>query len=192
MTKPDALDSVLHVAGMILIRKLAYAASGAGSYDFDLTVANLLYELRKDILVYALFIAIFWTAERLGSGPSALIAAPVPSAPAAIWLRDGTVSVKVAPGDIVSVVSAGNYVEFSLASGQKHLIRSTLRAEEERLCPHGFVRIHRTRLVNAARIRRLAVRPSGDFDLEMDNGEGLVGSRRYRPDVAGLVQPPPS
>lgn len=87
-------------------------------------------------------------------------------------------------------VLSGNYVEFALASGQKHLIRTTLQAEEERLKPVGFVRIHRTRLVNAARLRRIATRASGDFEVEMDTGESLAGSRRYRADALALLRPP--
>jgi hypothetical protein len=29
-------------------------------------------------------------------------------------------------------------------------------------------------------------RPSGDFDLRLDNGETLAGSRRYKASVAGI------
>jgi hypothetical protein len=185
--------SVLHVAGMVLLRKAGYAALSSESYDFGPAGTGFLYELRKDVLVYALIVSVFWMAERFGGRLAAVATTPAPPVPTpgAIWLRDGTVSVRVAPGDIAWVASAGNYVEFALAGGERHLIRSTLQAEEERLQPLGFVRIHRTRLVNAIRLRRIETRPSGDFEVELDTGERLSGSRRYRGDTAALVRPAP-
>lgn len=195
---------VLHVAGMVLLRMAGYALLSDDAYSFGPPMAGFLYELRKDVLVYALIMSVFWVAGRVTSSardgvdadshdgsPDGGRLAPAPAAPdTPLWLRDGTVSVRVAPSEIVWAASAGNYVEFALASGQKHLIRTTLQAEEERLKPLGFVRIHRTRLVNAARIRRIGTRPSGDFDVELDTGESLVGSRRYRADALALLRPP--
>ena len=183
--------SLVHVGGMVLLRKAGYAAFSSEPYAFGPALAGFLYELRKDVLVYALIVSVFWMAGRLGGGQPAPAPAPAEPAPVpeAIWLRDGTVSVRVAPGDIVWVASAGNYVEFCLVSGAKHLIRSTLQAEEERLRPFGFVRIHRMRLANSRRLRRIETRASGDFDVEMDTGERLGGSRRYRADAIAMLRP---
>ncbi|RXT53481.1 hypothetical protein B6S44_16215 [Bosea sp. Tri-44] len=173
--------SALHVTGMILLRKLGYWAAGAGDYSFGLSPGNLLYELRKDVLVYLLLAGLFWLAELWARRPMPhRIAADATPVASGFWLRDGTINLRLDPAEIVAVISAGNYVEYCLDSGKRHLIRATLQAEEERLRTLGFARIHRTRLVNAARIRRIASRPSGDFDVEMDTGESLVGSRRYR------------
>ncbi|MBL8570326.1 MAG: LytTR family transcriptional regulator [Phreatobacter sp.] len=182
--------SLLHVGGMVLLRKAGYAAFSTESYVFGPLLAGFLYELRKDALVYSLIVSVFWMAGRFGGGqPARIPEADKAALPVAIWLRDGTTSVRVAPADIVWVVSAGNYVEFCLASGEKYLIRTTLQSEEERLRPLGFVRIHRMRLVNALRLRRIEVRASGDFEVEMDTGERLGGSRRYRADAMAMLRP---
>jgi len=180
--------SGLHVAGMVLLRKLGYWIAGAGDYSFGLSPGNLLYELRKDVLVYLLLAGLFWLAGLWARRPTAHRIAPG-AAPVAsgFWLRDGTINLRLEPAEIVAVVSAGNYVEYCLDGGKRHLIRATLQAEEERLRRLGFARIHRTRLVNAARIRRIAGRPSGDFDVEMDTGESFTGSRRYRDGLAALT-----
>ena len=45
------------------------------------------------------------------------------------------------------------------------------------------------RLVNASRLRRIETRPSGDFEVEMDTGESLGGSRRYRQGAMAVLQP---
>lgn len=179
--------SALHVAGMVVLRKLGYWAAGAGGYSFGLSSANLLYELRKDVLVYLLLAALFWLAELWRRRQLPQPAAAGTPAPSGFWLRDGSVNLRLEPAEIVAVVSAGNYVEYCLASGKRHLIRATLQAEEERLAPLGFARIHRARLVNAGRIRRLTVRPSGDFEVEMDTGAVFAGSRRYRAGLGNIT-----
>lgn len=191
--------SALHVGGMVLLRKAAYAAVSAEPYAFGAPLAGFLYELRKDVLIYALLMSVFWMAGRFAAGSRFPSSAPVPAPaamapatdPAPIWLRDGTVSLRVAPADILWAASAGNYVEFALASGARHLIRTTLQTAEERLAPLGFVRIHRTRLVNATRLKRIETRPSGDFEVELDTGERLGGSRRYRAGALARLRPAP-
>ena len=167
--------------------QLGYWVAGADDYSFGFTSGNLFYELRKDILVYLMLAAVFWLFELWRRRPQMRAAVAVSAAPSGYWLRDGTINLRLEPAEIVAVVSAGNYVEYCLASGKRHLIRATLQAEEERLRPFGFARIHRTRLINAARIRRVAGRPSGDFEVEMDTGASFAGSRRYREGLAGLA-----
>lgn len=179
--------SALHVVGMVLLRKLGYWVAGAGEYSFGFSSGNLFYELRKDVLVYLLLAAAFWLFELWRRRPQPQAPAAVAAAPSGFWLRDGIVNLRLEPAEIVAVISAGNYVEYCLVSGKRHLIRATLQAEEERLRPLGFSRIHRTRLVNAAHVRRVAGRPSGDFDVEMDTGEVFAGSRRYREGLAALA-----
>lgn len=180
--------TALHVAGMIALRKIGHGIAGYGPYDFDLSLANLVYELRKDALTYLLIGATFWLNESwdhrgpqtegaaTDAGPEATPQAAVPQT---FWLRDGTTSIKIDPTAIVWVQSAGNYVEYCLTGGQRHLVRGTLRAEEQRLRPHGIIRVHRTRLVNPAWIARIDMRPSGDAELRLETGETIAASRRY-------------
>ena len=182
--------SAVHVLGMVALRKLAYALIGAAPYRFDFSAANLLYELRKDVVAYFLIASVFWLAEHLQKGATQDVvhAAPpdAPQPPGELWLRDGTTSVRIDPQVVAWVASAGNYVEYGLAGGKRHLIRTTLAAEEERLVRFGLIRVHRTRLVNARRVKRVTTRPSGSFEVELDTGETVVGSRRYRQSLAGL------
>jgi DNA-binding LytR/AlgR family response regulator len=71
---------------------------------------------------------------------------------------------------------------------RKHLIRTTLQAEEARLAPFGIARVHRSRLVNLKRIVALQWRPSGDFEVRLDTGETVPGSRRFKTAVAGIAE----
>ena len=188
--------SAIHIAGMVLLRKLAYAAGGA-TYSFNWSIAELLYEMRKDLFSFMTIGITFWLAERafgiagLAGYPRGDAAAMTPEtvspqAATQFWLRDGRANIRVDVREILWVASAGNYVEYALAGGQRHLIRTTLQAEEERLSKVGIVRIHRTRLVNLKRIVAVVSRATGDFELRLDTGEVIPGSRRHKTAVAGL------
>jgi len=51
---------------------------------------------------------------------------------------------------------------------------------ERQLRGQGFVRIHRSRLVQRARIAQVESKPSGDYVVRLLDGRELAGSRRYR------------
>jgi len=187
--------SALHIAGMGPLRELAY---GLGGWTYSFPWAQQIpYEMKKDLFNYLAMAVIFWFAERpAGAAPARVeTAAPKPDAaqtsaqPAAqeLWLRDGRVSLLIDPGEIVSVSSAGNYVEYELTERRKHLIRSTLQAELSRLAPFGIVRVHRTRLINLKRIVALEWGSSGDFKVRLDSGETVPGSRRFKSAIEGLA-----
>jgi DNA-binding LytR/AlgR family response regulator len=63
-----------------------------------------------------------------------------------------------------------------------------LAAEEARLTPFKIVRVHRTRLVNLTRVTGLKAGPNGDFELTLDTGQTISGSRRYRAAIASIEQ----
>jgi len=184
--------SVLHIAGMVGLRKLMLWLAGS-AYDFHLSLASVLYEFRKDAVTVLLIGATLWLMDsRRELRGAARAAQTLPAAALEqssadlIWLRDGTSRIRVAPRDILWVASAGNYIEYSLADGTQHLIRGTLAVAESELARFAIVRVHRTRLANLDRISGVDFRPSGDFELTFDNGKTLGGSRRYRPAVASL------
>lgn len=180
--------SALHITGMVSLRKLVMWTAGS-SYDFRLSLATLVYELRKDILTATLIGGAIWLFDRDRTRATDRPAPrPESPAPAALWLRDGASRIRIAPADILWVASAGNYVEYALADGRQHLVRGTLAAAETELDSFGMIRIHRTRLVNIARVTALSVLPSGDFGLTFDTGQSVQGSRRYRGAVARLQQ----
>jgi DNA-binding LytR/AlgR family response regulator len=100
-----------------------------------------------------------------------------------VWLRDGSTRIRIEPRDIVWIASAGNYVEYAMASGEVHLIRGTLASTETQLKRFNIARVHRTRLANLDRVTGVENRPSGDFELTFDTGQTVAGSRRYRASV---------
>ena len=174
--------SALHIAVMVGLRKAVMLLRG-GSYDFGLSAATLIYEFRKDVMTGLLIGGTLWLIdscrETRRSRPGS-VAAPAEPPPHMVWLRDGSTRIRIEPRDILWIGSAGNYVEYSLADGVSHLVRGTLAAEEARLAPYQIVRVHRTRLVNRNRVIEFRPGANGDFELTLDTGQTVGGSRRYR------------
>ncbi len=177
--------SVIHIAGMVALRKLGYGTAGSTyvfAYEGDLFLP-FIYELRKDVLTYASNAAWFWVFGfwQAQKAAQALVApAASPSQDQRIEIRDGGRVTLLDPRSIAWLEAAGNYVEIHADGGAAHLARGTLTGFEERLVEHGFVRIHRSRLVNRGRVKSFRPTPSGDLQLELDDGRTIVGSRRFR------------
>jgi hypothetical protein len=167
--------SLAHVVFIFVVREAAYWAVGARYGFFDDGVAvTLLYEWRKDVLVYAAIAATYWIFQYIAERRE-----PAPLSNDRIEIRDGGAALFLAPGEILFVEAAGNYVEFHTPA-RAHLVRGTLSSWEAQLTARGFARVHRSRLVNRARITQIRPTPSGDVEITLDNGSALAGSRRYR------------
>jgi two-component system LytT family response regulator len=67
------------------------------------------------------------------------------------------------------------------------LMRETIAALELRLAQSGFVRIHRSALVNTERVKELRARDKGEYSVILTNGTELKLTRNYRASVERLV-----
>ncbi len=102
----------------------------------------------------------------------------------------------IAIDDICAIHAVGNYTRVLLAGGATEIVLRPLRRWEETLDPSAFLRIHRSTLVNASRIRKVAMVANGDGALADVEGlsEPLAVSRRCLGAVRsalGAVRPYP-
>lgn len=174
--------SMIHVGGFLALRRLAYRLLEAGPYLIGDLGGRFLYEFRKDLLTYGTFVAVFWLIGRLRRGRE------TPLRPVSFDIRDGGRIIRAPLDQIVAVSSAGNYVEFRLADGRRPLMRATLAAIEVELESFGFVRAHRSWLVNARRVTGLRPEGSGDWTVELGPVEAPL-SRRYPQALERLKAP---
>jgi two-component system, LytTR family, response regulator len=77
------------------------------------------------------------------------------------------------------VEADGDYVSVHVGA-KSWLLRETIAAAEERLALSGFVRIHRSTLVNIYRVRELLPLSKGEFTVVLLDGTELKLSRNYR------------
>jgi two-component system, LytTR family, response regulator len=80
------------------------------------------------------------------------------------------------PSEIDWIEAEGDYVKLHIGV-ERHLVRATMAEMEKRFQPEGFIRIHRSRLVNVDHIRELRPVFQGESVVIMKTGEKLAGNR---------------
>jgi len=90
-------------------------------------------------------------------------------------------------GDVIAVEAKGKYVSL-LHISSSYLLRESISTMEEKLNQHGFVRIHRSVLVNAALVEEIHPLPSGDYLLRVRGGRVLTATRTYKKNLQLLAQ----
>jgi two-component system, LytTR family, response regulator len=89
--------------------------------------------------------------------------------------------------DIDAVESEGNYVRIH-AGDRAWLVRETMTSVESRLRGERFCRVHRGWIVNLDRVKEVAVRPTGEHALVLDDGREFRVGRAYRESVQERLQ----
>lgn len=184
--------SALHIAGMVAIRKVAFALLGHGPYVFigpQGLIEEALYEFRKDSLTFFLFVLFLALWRRIAElKREAQAARAEAQSTRRLTLKCGGRTLFLDAGAVDWAKAAGNYVEIA-AGGKTHLARMTLAALEEQLdaAGAGVVRAHRSWLVNRARIREIAPAGDGDVVVTLVGGTEIPGSRRYRDRLTALA-----
>jgi hypothetical protein len=180
-----------HVALMTLLRTLAFGWVG---HPYRWALQELPYEYRKDVLTYVVVAGIFWMLTRQSPGPAPAGPSqgepgqgePSQAGPPVFDIRDGASILRVPVREVLAARAAGNYVEFALEDGRRPLMRVSMARIEAALTPHGFVRTHRSWLINTERVRALSAAGSGDFRLDLGCGLSAPLSRRYPAALARL------
>ncbi|HKO59754.1 MAG TPA: LytTR family transcriptional regulator DNA-binding domain-containing protein [Pyrinomonadaceae bacterium] len=90
--------------------------------------------------------------------------------------------------DIDWIAAHGNYVQIHTRS-KTHLLRETMDGMGRKLNPANFVRLRRSTIVNAERVRELKPLFNGDYSVFLKNGVELTSSRRYRKNLDVLLKP---
>lgn len=88
--------------------------------------------------------------------------------------------------DIDWIEADRDYVSLNVG-GKTWLMRETIAAMELRLALSGFVRIHRSTLVNAERVKELRPQDKGEYTVVLNDGTELKLTRHYRASVERLI-----
>ena len=180
--------SLLHVGGMIGLRKLAYALAG-WHYRFGTWWPNFGYEYLKDLRTYFIIIALtslshLWLLRM--QGEARLLAAPDEGEPVEPLERPGRFLVRklgkeflLAAHEVEWLQAAGNYVNLHVR-GRDYPLRATMTGIEGRLDPARFVRVHRSYFVNLDYLAEIEPLEAGDARLHLRDGTRIPCSRRYR------------
>lgn len=81
----------------------------------------------------------------------------------------------------------GNYVQLH-AGRETHLLRETVDGMERKLDPSKFVRLRRSTIVRADRIKEMYPLSDGEYAVILKDGTRLQSSRRYRKNLNTLLK----
>jgi two-component system LytT family response regulator len=89
--------------------------------------------------------------------------------------------------EIVAVEAEGNYVSLRHPSNPD-LLRESLSSMAEKLKPYGFMRIHRSVVVNISAVEEIQPLPTGEYRLRVKGGKEYLVSRTYKDNLRDLAQ----
>lgn len=116
-------------------------------------------------------------------------AAPAPGEPPRLAFKVARGHVLLDQRDIVWIEAAGDGVRVG-EGPEVHAVRESLQHVEARLQPGRFLRVHRSFLVNPARIRRVAPLLYGEHELLMSDGVKIRVGRSFRDQLRILLASP--
>jgi len=90
------------------------------------------------------------------------------------------------PGEILAVEAEGNYVLLR-RTADSYLLRESISTMAEKLQPYGFIRIHRSVLVNASSVEELQPGTNGEYVLRLAGGKEYMVSRTYKNNLKSLA-----
>ena len=91
------------------------------------------------------------------------------------------------PCDVVAVLAEGNYVLLQQES-ISYLMRESISAVADKLEPLGFIRIHRSVLVNTAFVEEIKPYPTGEYGLRVKGGKEYTVTRTYKQNLKSLAE----
>ncbi len=101
-------------------------------------------------------------------------------------IRSGRETLRLDVATIDWIDAAGDYMCLH-AGGQTHVLRATMKELEEVLDPLVFQRVHRSTIVNLARVRSLRPHLNGECFLKLQSGQEIKLSRSFRDKVELLL-----
>ena len=110
-----------------------------------------------------------------------------PAQPAKIAIKTKGRILFIDPTEVNAVEAQGNYVLLQQQSGS-HLLRGSISTLAEKLEPYGFIRIHRSVLVNTSFVQELQPWATGEYILRMRDGKEYSVSRSYKGNLRSIAQ----
>ncbi len=178
--------SIIHVLGMVALRKLVYYLAGS-NYDFGNWTQELAYEYLKDLRTYFGLLALIYLyrlALRRWQGEAEFLSEGTEDQPATP-VRDRFLVKKlgreflVRVDDIDWIEASGNYVNLHVRE-RVYPLRDTMTGMIEKLRESGFARVHRSAIINLDRVTHIEPFASGDARVLINDRDDVPVSRRYR------------
>ena len=90
-------------------------------------------------------------------------------------------------GDVVSVQAKGKCI-YLQRRASSYLLRESISDVAEKLETHGFIRIHRSVLVNTSFVEEIRPLSTGEYCLRVDGGKEYTVTRTYKKNLKCLAE----
>jgi DNA-binding LytR/AlgR family response regulator len=91
------------------------------------------------------------------------------------------------PGDVVAVQAEGNYVSLQRES-DSYLLRESISMVADKLKPYGFIRIHRSALVNTSFVVEIKPYSTGKCGVRVKGGKEYTVTSSYKKNLKPLTE----
>jgi two-component system LytT family response regulator len=91
------------------------------------------------------------------------------------------------PIEVVAVQAEGNYVLLR-READSYLLRESISVVAEKLKPYGFIRIHRSALVNTSFVVEIKQYSTGKYGLRLEGGKEYAVARGYKKNLKSLTE----
>lgn len=190
----SAVFSLLHVGGMVAIRRWGYWLQGK-QYDFGHWAIEWPYEYLKDFRTYFTFLVIIYAYKFILRRLQGEASLPGTSEDTHDIATSDRFLIKklgkeflIKVDDIDWLEASGNYVTLH-ANQHMYPLRGTMTNLEQKLKNQGFIRIHRSAMINLNRLSHIEPLESGDARAHLNNGQEVAISRRYRAQLKSQLMP---
>jgi two-component system LytT family response regulator len=90
-------------------------------------------------------------------------------------------------GDVISVQAKGKCVWLQ-QNASSYLLRESISVVAEKLKTHGFIRIHRSVLVNTSFVEEIRPLSTGGYCLRVEGGKEYTVTRSYKTNLKSLAE----
>jgi two-component system, LytTR family, response regulator len=125
------------------------------------------------------------TARVIEISPGSQALAERPSLRVAIKVKGRILFINL--GDVIAVQAEGNYVLLQRDSSS-HLLRESISMVAKKLEPYGFIRIHRSVMVNTSFVEEIRSCSTGEYSLRLKGGREYTVTRTYKNNLKSLAE----
>jgi two-component system LytT family response regulator len=90
------------------------------------------------------------------------------------------------PNHVVAVHAEGNYVLLQ-READSYLLRESISVMADKLKPYGFIRIHRSVLINSSFVEEIQPWASGEYGLRVRGGKEYTVTRSYKKNLKDIA-----
>jgi two-component system LytT family response regulator len=104
-----------------------------------------------------------------------------------IAIRTGGKILFIDPADVIAVEAEDHYVMLHHKSGS-YMLHESISTMAEKLSLFGFIRIHRSSLINAAFVEEIQPLATGEYTLRVRGGKKYTATRTYKRNLNLLAE----